>query len=141
MTEKKRKASTTATYRAVRYADDEGMSFVATKTEHAGPLPSPEALARYEEMAPGSVDRIFTMAERQLERNYRAAMVEAFRPYVGMLFGFLLIAGALALSTYLSLHGAVAGAWSVVVIGLVPAVVALITGRTAKAPSKTSEDS
>lgn len=38
---------------------------------YRGPLPSPEALARYDVVLPGAADRILQMAERRLEHRQR----------------------------------------------------------------------
>ena len=36
---------------------------------YSGPIPPPEALARYEEIQPGAADRILKMAEKQQEHR------------------------------------------------------------------------
>ena len=54
----------------------------------AGTLPSPDALRRYDEMIPGSAERIFLLAEDQARQRYELerAMIkaEATRTYVAL---------------------------------------------------------
>lgn len=50
----------------------------ATRTEvrhHSGPLPTPEDLARYDQLIPGAAERIIVMAEN--EQRHRTSMEQA----------------------------------------------------------------
>lgn len=62
---------------------------------YSGPIPPPEALARYEEIQPGAADRILKMAEKQ--QDHRMALeTKAIGGQVdqskrGQIFGFIAI--------------------------------------------------
>ena len=45
---------------------------VVAQQHHSGPLPSPDTLARYEQLMPGLADRIVQMAEREQEHAITA---------------------------------------------------------------------
>lgn len=51
--------------------DPRVLSTTAMKA-HSGPLPAPEDLARYDQLLPGTAERIIAMAE--LEQNHRVSM-------------------------------------------------------------------
>lgn len=44
--------------------------FSLTQTMHQGPLPDPDTLNRYEQMMPGSAERIFRIAEKEQEHRH-----------------------------------------------------------------------
>ena len=60
----------------------------------SGPLPHPEVFAMYEQILPGSADRILKMAEGQsLHRQFLEKKVvggEYFRANIGLFFGFII---------------------------------------------------
>lgn len=73
---------------------------------YAGPIPNPEALARYEEILPGAADRIIKMAEEQsahrqkienevikssIENSKRGQIFGATIAMVAIVLGFILI--------------------------------------------------
>lgn len=59
--------------------------------EYSGPLPPPGAMQGYEDVLPGSADRILTMAEL---RQRQLARYET----LGLVFGFLVAVALIALS-------------------------------------------
>lgn len=62
---------------------------------YSGPIPPPEALARYEEIQPGAADRIIKMAEKQQEHRMsletKAIGGQIDQSKRGQIFGFIAI--------------------------------------------------
>lgn len=60
---------------------------------YSGPIPPPEALARYEEIQPGAADRILKMAEKQQEHRMaletKAIGGQVDQSKRGQIFGFI----------------------------------------------------
>jgi uncharacterized membrane protein len=75
----------------------------------SGPLPAPSILAGFEEVLPGSADRIVSMAEEQAShrRNLEAAVITANvrSQQLGQWFGFLLGLAGVVAGTYLVATG------------------------------------
>lgn len=105
---------------------------VVSQHMHAGPIPDPETLFRYNEIIPNGADRIMSMAENQqkhrLDIEKRVVRSNNVQSYLGQIFGFLIGLGALGAAVYMTLHdkpwpggvlglGAIAGLVSVFVIG------------------------
>lgn len=89
----------------------------------SGPIPSPDMMARYEEISPGFADRILTMAEKQANHRMQAEdrMIEIERQDSrrGSWFAFLLGMGALAAAvTMVIVEGSAAGAIGGSVLGV-----------------------
>jgi len=68
--------------------------------QHAGPLPPPELMAEYDQLLPGSADRIITMAENQARHRHalEKMSIEAGigDSKKGLWFGFLIGLAAIA---------------------------------------------
>ena len=73
----------------------------AIRASWRAPLPSPNALARYNDVLPGAAERILQMAERQQEQDHNIQMEaiiiertvvvsDARRAYLGLLAGFII---------------------------------------------------
>ncbi len=62
-------------------------------TFYSGPLPPPEMMRAYENVHPGSADRILTLAEHEQKQR-------AFYENRGLLFGFIAALALIALSAY-----------------------------------------
>jgi uncharacterized membrane protein len=65
------------------------------KTElYAGPLPHPEILQKFEQILPGSADRILKQAEDQtkhrIELEKKVVSADIIKSYMGLVFGFLI---------------------------------------------------
>jgi uncharacterized membrane protein len=78
------------------------------KTElYAGPLPPPEILEKFEQILPGSADRILKQAESQtqhrIELEKKVVSADIIKSYLGLVFGFLIgmvgILGGIYLAT------------------------------------------
>lgn len=61
---------------------------------HIGPLPDPETLRRYDDLLPGTAERIITMAEKEQDHVHktvsRAQIWTLVRKQIGQISGFLL---------------------------------------------------
>jgi uncharacterized membrane protein len=64
---------------------------IAALTLHAGPLPPPETVERYEFVLPGSFDRILTMAEREQQNKFEQNRSGWVFAHCGQIFGFVTI--------------------------------------------------
>ena len=78
------------------------------KTElYAGPLPHPETLAKFEQILPGSADRIIKQAEAQtqhrIEMEKKVVSADITKSYMGLAFAFIIglvgILGGIYLAT------------------------------------------
>lgn len=80
-----------------------------TETFHAGPLPSPQTLLEYDNVVPGSAERIISMAERQAQHRQKLEKTVvtggSLRSNAGLVFGFILSLSFLAASVYLVTQG------------------------------------
>jgi len=106
----------------------------------SGPLPPPEALARYDAIKPGFAERIMKMAEEEAihrriqEGKALAADVEVMRAYptevrLGQIFAFLIGLAALGLGAYTAVSGAEVAGGFIGTTGVVGLVSAFILGR------------
>ncbi len=62
--------------------------------QFSGPIPPPDLLRTYEEILPGTADRILAMAEREQKR-------QIFYDNLGLVFGFVAVLCLIALSAYI----------------------------------------
>ncbi len=88
--------------------------YVLRVEQYSGPIPSPDRFARYEQMVPGSADRILTMVEQQHSHKIKIQelLVNAAIQHekLGMWRGFILalaviISGALVILSGFSVAG------------------------------------
>ncbi len=111
-----------------------------TTAIYAGPIPPPEALARYEQLTPGLADRIIKMAEnegnhrRTLEANGQKAQIEHLKrrdweAKLGQLFGFLISITAITVGAYVVMQGHDTFGTVISLSGLAIIVTAFIHGR------------
>ena len=75
-------------------ADSVGVSATVTAAAWSAPIPPPVALQQYEEILPGSADRILKMAEDQaghrIELEKTVVSGDSKRSYIGLFLGFVL---------------------------------------------------
>lgn len=135
-----------------------------TQTLHQGPLPSPEVLAEYERLHPGTAATIIQMAQSQSEHrkamerqaqqadiDHRQALTEIQRSNaksvfrsdaLGQVLGFLIAGSCVGLASYAIYTGA---GWPVVAVCLGLPVAAIIKAvripRTTKPPPDESAPS
>lgn len=110
-------------------------------TSWTGPLPNPEALAKFNDIITNGADRIMTMAEAEqkhrltYESNGLAASIKEAKN--GQLFGAVLAAGCIIGAVVVSLTG---GSWKVAIallgLPLISAINAIINRRSAPAKNK-----
>lgn len=109
--------------------------------QQAGPLPSPEVLARYESIQPGLVNRIVSMAEKEAEhrRQIEFAIVDtqsrdqkSYRrsELLGQSFGLIIGLAAILGAVYAGTHGAQIAGTFIGTGGVIGLVSAFILGRT-----------
>jgi len=85
------------------------MMSIATSEQFSGPIAHPRHLRAYEEILPGSAERIVQMAERSQEHNrsMEAKIVSAmiFENKAAMLLGFLALVLLIGLAVYCGMNG------------------------------------
>ena len=65
-----------------------------------GPLPPPNILREYDEVAPNAAERILRMAERQVEHRNAIERGDSRRATLGLIAGVVVALAALALPAY-----------------------------------------
>jgi uncharacterized membrane protein len=80
---------------------------VQVQQHYSGPLPHPDALARYDEIVPGAAERIIRMAEKEMEHRHSTddqLNKNAIRAtYLGITFAFisvLILSGSVIYALY-----------------------------------------
>lgn len=113
----------------------DNMSVVAAKYTFSGPIPPPEALERYEKIAPGAADRILTMAE--MEQRHRHAYEDkeqriSFRAvFTTLIFAFLALLIVCAIVIFAISRG-MEGTAIATILGAVASVVGLFLFRKSR---------
>lgn len=115
----------------------------ATIEEHfSGPLPHPVILQKYEEILPGSAERIFEKFESQTEHRHKMerwlVATESVKSILGVFFGFIIGMTAVAGGIYSALQSHPFLGGSLSFAGLALLVGAFVTNRFF--PKNTSED-
>ena len=115
----------------LRHESDMTVTEVTVKREfiHEGPLPSPDVLAAYGQIAPDLVDRIVAASEDERAHRHRMDILQSRRASLGLGAGFAIAVLFLAVSAWLIYNGhSVAG----VVLGsfdLVALTAVFVLGR------------
>lgn len=112
----------------------ESKSFVAVQ-QYSGPMPDPSSMEHYEQILPGSAERLLTLVEKQT--NHRLKMenktvnwnltLDSF----GLLFAFIIVLVILLGSFYLMYHG-IKGSSLILGVPVVLIVAYFITRRHKK---------
>ncbi len=108
--------------------------FVITAQSFSGPLPTPDVLRRYEEVIPGSAERIISMAERQgshrqdLESTVVSSNITNER--LGMIFGFVICLVAICGGIYAVAHGKSAEGIAAIIAPLAALVAVFVYGKS-----------
>ena len=105
-------------------------------SRYSGPLPRPEDLAKYEQVLPGSADRIIRMAEQQAthRQNLEKLVVESNTGIQkwGLVCAFVIALSAIVGGVLLSLKG-MSGAGLASIIGALAALVGVfVYGKSAQ---------
>jgi uncharacterized membrane protein len=91
------------------YQEFHSIERVERRLEYSGPLPHPEILGGYEKVLPGSADRIFKMAEKQLDHRIsnenKLVNAENQIRLFGLITGFLIAIFGLGGAVYLGYNG------------------------------------
>lgn len=114
-------------------------------TSFSGPLPPPGIIAGYEEILPGSADRIFTMAENEqrhrhdVENNIVQADFQLQR--WGLVAGFIVVIGVLVVSGLLTSQdeGLLGFAGVITAVGTVVSIFYYAQGRRQKERASSDE--
>jgi uncharacterized membrane protein len=108
--------------------------FAITAQHFSGPLRPPEMLRRYEELLPGSADRVISMAERQSahRQNLEKTVVDSncTNERLGMILGFIMCVLAISAGTYSVIKGNDAFAIAAIVSALASPVAVFIYGKS-----------
>ena len=67
-------------------------AFYAIERSYSGPLPPPEDFAKYEQNLPGSMDRILTLTEKQVDHRIELENKEVKLDIRGQIIGAALVA-------------------------------------------------
>lgn len=116
---------------------------IKTFLQHfSGPLPPPDAFAKYEQILKGAADRILTMAEKQQENRQemqsKILKSDIINEKLGLLFGFLVALSAIGGGVYCAHMGQT---WPAVAIGgggVAGLVAAFVQGTRVRKPKKNS---
>jgi uncharacterized membrane protein len=85
------------------------MLAITSSSFFSGPIPPPELLAAYEQVCPGSADKIIQRFETQSEHRMRLERTviigNARRATAGLILGFVVCLVIVGGSIYLGLHG------------------------------------
>ncbi|MEX0856243.1 MAG: DUF2335 domain-containing protein [Gemmatimonadota bacterium] len=108
--------------------------FLAAQISYwSGPTPSPDVLRQFEELVPGSADRIIAMAERQSEHRQRleARAVKGGdrRATLGSIFGFVIGMTAILGGLYLATRGQELGGYALMLGTIVALTSVFVYGR------------
>lgn len=82
---------------------------IQQRIEFSGPIPPPAVLKQYEEISPGSADRILSMAEKEQHHRHRlentVAVDDTMLSRLGMRFAFAITMTSLSAATWLGFLG------------------------------------
>lgn len=99
-----------------------------------GPLPPPQAVAQYNDAAPDGGHRVIQMAEREQAHRHqiedRIVAANVAREREGQWMAFAVVLCALALGTYLIVHGQSVAGFVAIITALGTPVALFIWGRT-----------
>jgi uncharacterized membrane protein len=125
----------------------QGLMTAAVRQEFSGPMPPPSLLRHYEEICPGSADRMLRMAEQEAEHRRKTesaivnAQIEHFNKQFsesrrGQICALIITLAALAGGVYSAIQGhEIAG--SIIGVGGIGGIVTtLILGRRSDIPSE-----
>ncbi len=121
----------------------QGPGSVTVAITHEGPLPHPEILEAYNQVAPGAADRIIRMAEQQAShrRQIESSVVQAAtrEALLGQIFGFLIGVTGLLAAAYIAVHGQGAVAAIIATVDLVALVGVFVYGRESQKKERTQK--
>ncbi len=102
----------------------------------SGPLPPPEALARYNDVLPNAAERILTMAESQHQhrQSLESRVVESNvrAQHLGVILGFIVAMTAIGGGIYLAAIGKSASGVTAIIGALVALVGTFVYGKRAQ---------
>ncbi|MCE2395310.1 DUF2335 domain-containing protein [Candidatus Poribacteria bacterium] len=113
---------------------------VRVSEKFAGPIPPPPVMKQYEDILPGSADRILKMAENQSEhRQWIEKKKLSFsnrEVHLGQVLGFAIGVIAIITGGYTALNGAPISGGFIGTAGVVGLVSVFIVGSSRKTPKE-----
>ena len=108
--------------------------FAITAQHFSGPLPPPEMLRKYEDLMPGSAERLVSMAERQSQHRQaielKVIQSSCTNERLGTIFGFIICLIALGAGMYAATKGKDAFGIAAVVGSLGGLVAVFVYGKS-----------
>ena len=105
----------------------------AVSQSFSGPIPSPETLAKYNEIIPNAAERILAMAEKQQEHRQqlerRVIFANTRSQTYGLVAGFVIAMTAICGGIWLIAHGKDASGITAILGSLVALVGVFVYGR------------
>lgn len=102
----------------------------------SGPIPPPDILERYDQISPGSAERILAMAEQEAEHTSKieSTLVQqrGREVFLGQIFGFSIGIISIAAGAYIVISGHPVSGAVIGSVGVVGLVSAFIMGREQK---------
>lgn len=144
MTKKRRKNNTPKQHQIQRpqsQTREARLDFVVEAEQFSGPIPHPDLLRQYEEIAEGSANRILKMAEEQgahrrhLERTHLQQAGQ--RANLGLWLGFVVSIVAIVAGTVIILAGHEAWGFSLILGDILLLAAAFITGKVSQSRERT----
>ena len=109
-------------------------------TQFSGPIPPPEIIERYETVYPGAAKIIFEDWDRQVRHRHelesKLVSTDNIKSLLGVVFGFIIQAGAIIAGIYTALQGLIAFGVLIVLGGFLLLLIAFITNRAGKDQKK-----
>lgn len=108
-----------------------------------GPIPSAEALNKYNQVLPGAADRILSMAERQQAHRHSletiAVRSKERKGFLGQIFGFVIAMTAIIAGSYLLSIGKSAEGFTTMIVAIGSIVSLFIIGRRAQTKERVAK--
>lgn len=108
--------------------------------EFSGPLPPPQHLEQYNQILPGSAERILSMAEKQQEHRMaveNSVLLTVNKAHLsGLRFAFIIFMTCLLLSGYALYLDKMTFAVGTLLVGIAGATVSFITGKPKQEPTQ-----
>lgn len=105
-----------------------------------GPIPSAEALNKYNQVLPGAADRILSMAEKQQDHRHQLEAVAVRsrerKGFLGQIFGFVVAMTAIIGGTYLLSIGKSAEGFTTMILAVGSIVSIFIFGRRSQSKER-----
>lgn len=99
---------------------------VVAHRQFIGPLPDPDALAKFDQVLPGLAERIVKMAEGHALDTWRTNRANRTVAIMGQIFAFLLVLVGLAVGTYLTSKGLTSAGIAAIITAIATPIAAIL---------------